>query len=75
MSETKTILSPMTGRIIEVNVENGDTVKQGDMLLVLESMKMENEIFSEYDGIIGEVHVKELQSVTEDDPLLEIIIP
>ena len=72
--ETKTILSPMTGRIIEVNVKNGDKIEKGDMLLVLESMKMENEIYSEYSGTVGEVHVKELQSVSEDDALLEIIV-
>ena len=40
----------MTGRIIEVVVSDGDEISTGDMLMVLESMKMENEIYSEYSG-------------------------
>ncbi len=72
--ETKTINSPMTGRIIEVVVSDGDEISTGDMLLVLESMKMENEIYSEYSGTIAKVHVKELQNVTEDDPLIDVQI-
>ena len=62
----------MTGRIIEVVVSDGDAISTGDMLLVLESMKMENEIYSEYSGTIAKVHVKELQNVTEDDPLCDV---
>ena len=62
----------MTGRIIEVVVSDGDAISTGDMLLVLESMKMENEIYSEYSGTIAKVHVKELQNVTEDDPLFDV---
>ncbi|MCH7745839.1 MAG: acetyl-CoA carboxylase biotin carboxyl carrier protein subunit [Chloroflexi bacterium] len=70
--EIKTIKAPMTGRIIEVVVSDGDAISTGDMLLVLESMKMENEIYSEYSGTIAKVHVKELQNVTEDDPLFDV---
>ena len=72
--EIKVIKSPMTGRITEVMVSDGDEISAGDMLLVLESMKMENEIYSEYSGTVAKVHVKELQNVTEDDPLIDVQI-
>ena len=42
--------SPMTGQVIEISVEVGQSVAEGDLLIVIESMKMENEIFSEVNG-------------------------
>ena len=42
--------SPMTGQIIEISVGVGQSVSEGDLLIVIESMKMENEIFSEVNG-------------------------
>jgi biotin carboxyl carrier protein len=48
---------PITGKIIRVNVKVGDTVKEGDVLCVLESMKMENPIVAPVDGKITEVGV------------------
>jgi biotin carboxyl carrier protein len=48
---------PITGKIIRVNVKAGDTVKEGDVLCVLESMKMENPIVAPVDGKITEVGV------------------
>ena len=66
------IHSPMTGRFIEVLVEVGDAIGSGDMVAVVESMKMENEIISDYDGTVSAVHVEEDQSVSEGDPLVEV---
>ena len=51
------IQSPMTGNVIEISVSVGDTVETGDMLIVIESMKMENEIFSEVSGTITAIDV------------------
>ena len=48
--ETITISAPMTGRVIEVSVSGGDALSCADTLMVVESMKMENEIISEQDG-------------------------
>ena len=62
----------MTGRVIEVLVSDGDIVSKGDLLLVVESMKMENEIFSQHEGRVVTVHVREMQTLTEDDAMLEI---
>lgn len=53
-----TIKSPMPGLVVEVNVQAGDAVKAGQRLLVLEAMKMENEIRSFADGTVKAVHVQ-----------------
>ncbi len=49
---------PITGKILSVNVKPGDTVKEGDTLCVLESMKMENPILAPVDGTVSQVGVK-----------------
>lgn len=48
----ETVTAPMPGNILSVNIKVGDTVKKGDVLMVLEAMKMENEIMSPCDGEI-----------------------
>ena len=53
----ETVSSPMPGTILSVNVTNGATVKKGDVLMVLEAMKMENEIMSPGDGTVTSVNV------------------
>ena len=64
--------SPMTGNVIEISVEIGQTVDVGDLLIVIESMKMENEIFSEVSGTITAILVKEEQNVGEEEALMII---
>jgi biotin carboxyl carrier protein len=54
---------PITGKIISVDVKVGDTVKEGDVVCVLESMKMENPILSPVDGSVVEIGVKPDQVV------------
>ena len=53
----ETVSSPMPGNILAVNVANGAAVKKGDVLMILEAMKMENEIMSPCDGTILSVNV------------------
>jgi biotin carboxyl carrier protein len=53
----ETVEVPITGKIVSVNVKAGDEVKEGDVLCVLESMKMENPILAPVDGTITEVGV------------------
>ena len=67
-----TMNAPMTGRIIEINVAEGDSVTVGDMLVVIESMKMENEVFSQHEGTLSKLLVADEQNVSEGDPMLEI---
>ena len=53
----ETVSAPMPGTILSVNVQNGASVKKGDVLLVLEAMKMENEITCPCDGTVASVNV------------------
>jgi biotin carboxyl carrier protein len=52
------IHAPMFGKLVKINVNEGDPVKKGQTLLVMESMKMENNIVSQKDAHIGTIHVK-----------------
>jgi biotin carboxyl carrier protein len=54
---------PITGKVISVDVKVGDTIKEGDVVCVLESMKMENPILSPVDGNVVEIGVKPDQVV------------
>ena len=54
----ETISSPMPGTILSVNVQNGAAVKKGDVLMILEAMKMENEIICPCDGTVASVNVQ-----------------
>ena len=55
--EGKDVKAPMQGTILSVNVKNGDTVKKGQVLFILEAMKMENEIMAGDDGVVTSVCV------------------
>ena len=59
----ETVTSPMPGTILSVNVQNGAIVKKGDVLMVLEAMKMENEITCPVDGTVTSVNVQNGASV------------
>ena len=59
----ETVNSPMPGTILSINVSNGSAVKKGDVLMILEAMKMENEIMSPCDGTIASVNVNAGASV------------
>lgn len=65
------IKSPLPGSIVKVLVANGQAVKRGDVLLTMESMKMENNIAAEKDGIVKNVLVAPGQNVMQDDKLVE----
>ncbi len=66
------VKSPLPGTILEIFVKEGDAVKLGDRLLVLEAMKMENKIDADKQGVIKEVKVKAGDTVMEGDVLLVI---
>ena len=66
------VKSPLPGSIVKVMVKPGDSVKKGDTLLTMESMKMENVVASEYTGTVKNVLVAAGQNVMQDDKLVEI---
>jgi biotin carboxyl carrier protein len=66
------ISAPMPGQVIKVNVSEGDSVEEGDSLLVVEAMKMETKLYSPISGIIKEVNAKPDQQVSPDDVLIVV---
>ena len=66
------IIAPMPGNILSVNVKDGDTVKKGDILLILEAMKMENEIMAPHDATVAAVHVNKGDSVESGTALVSL---
>jgi len=66
------IKAPMPGLILEINIEEGQQVKQGDSLLVLEAMKMENTITAPSDATIKSVAIEKGQSVAKNELLVEM---
>lgn len=66
------IEAPMPGRIVSVKVKTGDYVKVGDALLILEAMKMENEIMASREGTVKEVRVSEGASVGKGEVMVVV---
>lgn len=69
---TQSIKTPLPGVILDVFVKEGDTVKIGQKILLLEAMKMENNIEADKDGVIKSIQVKKGDSVQEGDVLMLI---
>jgi oxaloacetate decarboxylase alpha subunit len=67
------IVSPLAGNVWKIEVEPGQLVQEGDLLLILEAMKMENEIFADRDGIVGTIHIEEGNAVVIGQPLVTLI--
>ena len=68
----KALKSPLPGSITKILVTPGQAVKKGETLLMMEAMKMENEIKAEKDGVVAEIKVTVGQNVMNDDVLLTI---
>ena len=67
--------SPMNGKVINVLVKAGDTVKQGQNLLIIEAMKMENRILAEQDGIIEQIKIQSGAVVSAGQSLIKAKAP
>ena len=66
------ITSPMPGKVIKVNVQKGNTVTKGDVLLIVEAMKMENNILSNTDGIVETINVQQGDKVDSSTTLVKL---
>lgn len=66
------VKSPLPGSIVNVLVSIGQSVKRGDTLLTMESMKMENQIKADQDGVVKNIFVEKGANVMQDDKLLEL---
>ena len=70
--EGEPVNAPMNGNIVDVKVSAGQSVKSGDVLVILEAMKMENEIVAPKDGVIGAVMVNKGETVDTGATLVTI---
>lgn len=70
-ADTKVCLSPVTGLVNKVNAEAGQSVAEGDLLIVLESMKMESNVVAPAAATVKAVHVQPGDSVKMNQPLVE----
>ena len=70
--QPNSIKAPIPGTILKINYNVGDTVKLGDTVIILEAMKMLNNIVSEINGIIAEVLVSPGDEVGVGDPLISV---
>ncbi len=66
------VQSPIFGTVVAVKVNSGDNVKKGDVILIIESMKMENEIYAPSDGLIDKILVNQGDSVKKNQNLMSI---
>ncbi len=66
------ITSPVSGKVVNIKVSRGQEVKEGDVILVIEAMKMENEIHSPVDGVVEEIFVKVGELVNPDEVIMRI---
>ncbi|MBO6117957.1 MAG: biotin/lipoyl-binding protein [Bacteroidales bacterium] len=71
-SSAHAVKAPLPGTILDVFVNAGDTVKEGQKLVLLEAMKMENEIKADCDGVVKEVKVRKGDVIMEADVLVTI---
>ena len=71
-AQDNVIRSPMPARVIGVTVRPGDSVSSGQEVCVLEAMKMEQSIRAHQAGVVKTVHVRPMQQVAADDPLVEL---
>ena len=70
--EGKSVTSPLPGVIIEISVKEGQAVKAGQKVAVLEAMKMENEIAAPADGVLTSIRVAKGDSLQEGDEIMKI---
>jgi len=69
-SKVKEMKAPMPGLVVDVRVKEGDTVKKGDALVVLQAMKMENILKSPADVIIKKIHIKKDDTIEKNKILI-----
>lgn len=72
VGDAEAVPAPLAGNIFKVNVQSGSEVAEGDVLLILEAMKMETEVRAARGGIVQDLHVKEGDSVVVGSPLLSL---
>ena len=72
-NQSNTVTAPMPGTVVAVMKKNGDIVMEGEVIIVIEAMKMEHSLRAPYDGVIDAIHYEVSQSVSEGAELVSFI--
>ena len=72
VSGTFYLKAPMPGLVVSVDVEEGQDIREGDVLIILESMKMQNELKSPRDGVVGRIQIAVGDSVEQRQKMLSV---
>lgn len=72
VSKIEIIEAPMPGKILDIMVEERGEIKEGEPLVILEAMKMQNEIVSNVSGVVKKINIKTNENVMKDDIMIEI---
>lgn len=67
------VLAPLPGSIMKLEVEKGDIVKKGQLLLIMEAMKMENQVLADRAGVVESLRVRQGDAVLQGDVIMEIV--
>ena len=67
------ISAPLPGTILKVHVKSGDIITKGQLLLIMEAMKMENQVLADRNGVVETIEVKEGDTVLQGDTLMKLI--
>jgi len=67
------ITAPLPGSILEIRVSPGDIIEKGQLLMVMEAMKMENQVLSDRKGVVESIKVRVGDAVLQGDPLIHLI--
>lgn len=70
--EGKSVESPIQGTVVNVKVKVGDNVKKGQPLVVVEAMKLENDVVSPFDGVVSEILVKKGDAITAKQAIVVV---
>lgn len=70
--EGNKVLSPIQGTVTALKVKVGDQIKKGDVVVLVEAMKLENEVVSTFDGVVAEILVSKGQNVTAKQELVVV---
>jgi biotin carboxyl carrier protein len=71
-SRVENVMAPMPGKVVDIMVEENSDIKEGEPILILEAMKMQNEIVANVNGRIRKVNIKNNDSVMKDEVMIEI---
>lgn len=71
-SRVENVLAPMPGKILDIMVEENSEIKEGEPIVILEAMKMQNEIVSSVNGKIKKINIKQNDTVIKDEIMIEI---